>query len=152
MARILAKHPGLNGRSIFVVEDDCVTAMDLAETLTAAGARIVGPATTIRTALELLQHRPQVDIALLDLEIEGDFVFGVADQLVASGVPIVFMTGYERSELPPRFRTVPHCEKPITIGAVARTLDDELAQHAQRALRPRTPPPTAKESSDRTSG
>ncbi len=126
----MAKHPedALEGRWIFIVEDDCVTAMDLAETLTAAGAQIIGPATTLARAFELLRRRPQVDIALLDVEMEGEFVFGIADELVKRAVPIVFTTGYERSEIPPRFHAVRHCEKPVGIAAIARALSDELAR------------------------
>lgn len=116
----------LQGRCIFIVEDDCVTAMDLAETLTAAGAEVVGPAGTIANAFELLHRQPQLDIALLDVEVEGAFVFDVADELVKRDVPIVFTTGYERGEIPARFRTARHCEKPVGIAAIARALSDEL--------------------------
>ena len=116
----------LQGRCIFIVEDDCVTAMDLAETLAAAGAEIVGPAGTIENAFELLHRRPQLDIALLDVEVEGAFVFDVADELVKRSVPIVFTTGYERGEIPVRFRGARHCEKPVGIAAIARALSDEL--------------------------
>ena len=124
-----AKVPtALHGRSIFIVEDDCVTAMDLAETLSAAGAQIVGPAGTIANALELLSRRPQLDIALLDIEVEGAFVFDVADELVKRAVPIVFTTGYERHEIPARFHAARHCEKPVGIAAIAHALSDELGR------------------------
>ena len=116
----------LRGRCIFIVEDDCVTAMDLAETLTAAGAEIIGPAGTIANAFELLHRRPQLDIALLDVEVEGAFVFDIADELVKRAVPIVFTTGYELGEIPVRFRGARHCEKPVGIAAIARALSDEL--------------------------
>ena len=118
----------LRGRSIFIVEDDCVTAMDLAETLSAAGAQIVGPAGTIANALELLSRRPQLDIALLDIEVEGAFVFDIADELVKRAVPIVFTTGYERHEIPARFHAARHCEKPVGIAAIAHALSDELGR------------------------
>jgi CheY-like chemotaxis protein len=120
----------LKGRSIFIVEDDCVTAMDLAETLSAAGAQVVGPAGTIANAFELLQRGPQLDIALLDIEVEGAFVFDVADELMKRAVPIVFTTGYERNEIPVRFRASRHCEKPVGIAAIARALSDELARRS----------------------
>ena len=118
----------LRGRSIFIVEDDCVTAMDLAETLSAAGAQVVGPAGTIENAFELLSRRPQLDIALLDIEVEGAFIFDVADELVKRAVPIVFTTGYERHEIPARFHAARHCEKPVGIAAIAHALSDELGR------------------------
>jgi CheY-like chemotaxis protein len=118
----------LRGRSIFIVEDDCVTAMDLAETLSAAGAQVVGPAGTIANAFELLSRRPQLDIALLDIEVEGAFVFDLADELVKRAVPIVFTTGYERNEIPARFHGARHCEKPVGIAAIAHALSDALTR------------------------
>ena len=116
----------LHGRSILIVEDDCITALDLAETLSAAGAHVVGPAGTIDTAFELLRRPAQLDIALLDIEVDGAFVFDVADELVKRDVPIIFATGYERSEIPPRFHAARHCEKPVGIAAIARALTEEL--------------------------
>jgi CheY-like chemotaxis protein len=128
MATHLQQQPALLGRRVLIVEDDCITAMDLAETLSAAGAQVVGPAATIGTAFELLRRQPQLDIALLDVEVEGAYVFDVADELVKLEVPIVFTTGYERSEIPVRFHAARHCEKPIGIAAIARALSDELAR------------------------
>jgi CheY-like chemotaxis protein len=124
----------LQDRWILIVEDDCITAMDLAETLSAAGARVIGPAGTIDTAFELLSRRPQPDIALLDIEVEGAFVFDVADELMKREVPIIFTTGYERSEIPARFHAARHCEKPIGIAAIARVLTEELARQVVTPL------------------
>ena len=107
--------------------------MDLAETLSAAGAQVIGPAGTIDRAFELLRPRPQLDIALLDIEVEGAFVFEVADELVKRDVPIIFTTGYERSEIPVRFRGARHCEKPVGIAAIARALGEELARQEARS-------------------
>ncbi|HKQ13907.1 MAG TPA: hypothetical protein VJT80_10765 [Steroidobacteraceae bacterium] len=118
------------------MEDDCVTAMDLAETLSTAGAEVVGPAGTIAAALGLLRPRTPLDIALLDIEVEGTSVFEVADELVKRSVPIVFTTGYERSEIPARFHGARHCEKPIGIAAIARALTEQLVP-GQSVLRHR---------------
>ncbi|HEY7638752.1 MAG TPA: hypothetical protein VH814_03425 [Steroidobacteraceae bacterium] len=129
MATHLAQEPGLSGRRILIVEDDCITAMDLVETLSAAGAHIVGPIGTISTALEVVRRpQPQLDVALLDIEVDGAFVFDVADELVKRDVPIVFTTGYERHEIPVRFRAARHCEKPIGIAAIAQALREQIAR------------------------
>ncbi|MGH8236411.1 MAG: response regulator [Steroidobacteraceae bacterium] len=131
----LAPQTALQGRWILIVEDDCVTAMDLAETLSAAGAQIIGPAGTIESAFELLRPCPRLDIALLDVEVEGSFIFDVADELVKREVPIIFTTGYERSEIPPRFHAARHCEKPVGIAAIARALSEELEQRTDTGVR-----------------
>lgn len=124
----------LQDRWILIVEDDCITAMDLAETLSAAGARVIGPAGTIDSAFELLGRRQQPDIALLDIEVEGAFVFDVADELMKRDVPIIFTTGYERSEIPTRFHAARHCEKPVGIAAIARALSEELGRQVDPPL------------------
>jgi CheY-like chemotaxis protein len=122
----------LRGRWVFVAEDDCVTALDLLETLTEAGAQIVGPAATVESALELLRSRPDVDIALLDVKLENQSVFPVADELARRDVPIVFTTGYEPHEIPERFHTARCCEKPVSLGVIARTLSDELTRRPRQ--------------------
>jgi hypothetical protein len=47
-------------------------------------------------------------------------------------VPIVFATGYERGEMPARFRVSRCCEKPIGIPAIAQALSDELEHRNAR--------------------
>jgi len=39
-------------------------------------------------------------------------VFGAADELVRRGVPVLFVTGYDRSRFPDRFRQAPWLSKP----------------------------------------
>jgi CheY-like chemotaxis protein len=131
-AMIAELQSALRGRWILIVEDDCVTALDLAETLSAAGAQVIGPAGSIQTAFDLVRRGPHADIALLDIELDGASVYDVADELMKRKVPIVFTTGYERGEIPARFRAARHCEKPIGIPAIAQALSDELAQRTAR--------------------
>jgi two-component system, response regulator PdtaR len=51
--------------AVLIVEDEPLIALDLEAMLERRGARIVGPAATVREALSLLQsERP--DVALLD--------------------------------------------------------------------------------------
>ena len=52
---------------MLVVEDEAVVAMELTRVLTAAGAKVIGPAGTIEEAMQLLDAHP-VDRALLDDE------------------------------------------------------------------------------------
>ena len=46
----------LRGRHVLVVEDDYFLATDLAATLSAAGAKVLGPVPTLQAALDLLRR------------------------------------------------------------------------------------------------
>jgi CheY-like chemotaxis protein len=123
----------LQGRSVLVVEDDCVIALDFEETLSAAGARVIGPALTIDAAVDLLHRFPLLDVALLDVNIAGTAVFDLADELTRREIPIVFTTGYERTQIPLRFDAAPHCPKPTRVSTITRILGDELERRRSRA-------------------
>lgn len=77
---------------MLVVEDDPLMAMDLEDTLTAAGAVVIGLCQTLDEAMA----RANVDdfaVAVLDFSLGSDTVSPVARQLVRRGVPFVLYTG-----------------------------------------------------------
>jgi CheY-like chemotaxis protein len=113
------------GRRILVVEDEYLIAMELTDWLTEAGAEVVGPASTVKQALRLVeQSGTQLDGATLDINVRGTLSFPIADELQALGVPFVFCTGYDAQKVPERHLPVRRCEKPIDAG----TLMQELAR------------------------
>ena len=63
-------------------------------------ARVLGPVPDMARARSILAaERP--DCALLDVNLKGQFVFELAEELRARGVPAIFATGYDVSVLPP---------------------------------------------------
>ena len=83
---------------ILVVEDEFLIALELDETLRAAGYQVLGPATSVRAALELLKvERP--DAAILDVNLMGEWVTPVAEVLRVKGVPFILTTGYIAADL-----------------------------------------------------
>ena len=103
----------LSGRRILVVEDDYFLAEDLAEELRSLGAEVRGPAPSVAAALGLLADGPEPDMAVLDVNLGGETVVPVAEELLLRGVPFAFVTGYDRSALPDRFADAPRFEKPL---------------------------------------
>ncbi|MBK1658812.1 HWE histidine kinase domain-containing protein [Paracraurococcus ruber] len=100
-----AATPGvrLRGRRVLVVEDSALVAMELESALAAEGVELLGPAATLAEARALLRADPP-DAALLDVELDGEQVFPIADLLAEQGVPLAFATGYEAGAvLPARF-------------------------------------------------
>lgn len=105
-----------------VVEDDRLTAADLAEALRDAGARVVGSAPSVAAALGLIAGSGPLGGAMLDVDLRGETVFPVADELVRRGVPFLFVTSHDASAIPERFAHVTRCEKPVDSNRVVPLL------------------------------
>lgn len=122
-------------KRVLVVEDDYFIAEEMRLALRNAGADVVGPAPSIEAALDLLQAQ-KIDVAVLDLNLDGRLSFLVADRLREAGVPFVFATGYDRSVVPPHFGSVPLFEKPFRAADVVRTLTNISLADAGRNAPP----------------
>jgi DNA-binding response OmpR family regulator len=86
--------PRGDGRLVLVVEDEFILAMEIERLLTEHGWQVLGPAATVRQALGLLAGRaPQ--IAILDVNLRGEMVTPVAEELRARGVPFVLSSAYD---------------------------------------------------------
>jgi CheY-like chemotaxis protein len=112
---------GISAKRVLVVEDEYLVAMDMSAYLEAAGAHVVGPASNVNAALEVLK-RAELDGAILDVNLRGEMAYPVADALAARGIPFVFTTGYGARGVPARFAGVKRCEKPTTPEAISRAL------------------------------
>lgn len=108
-----AKGP-MSGMTVLVVEDDFIVAYDMQTMLEEQGARVLGPATSLAEAKELLgKERPTV--AVLDVNLNGEYVFPLADELRAKDVPFLFATAYADEDrlFPHAARSVPRLSKPV---------------------------------------
>lgn len=113
----------LSGQRILIVEDEYFVADDLAQQLEAAGAEVMGPAPTLERAVELLEAE-EPDAAVLDINLRGERVYPLADDLKRRGVPFVFATGYDARVIPDAYASVPRCEKPVSREAVVSALQN----------------------------
>ena len=114
---------GLKSRRFLVVEDDYLIAADLAAFLEAQGIEVVGPAASVNEALALLESdSDRLDGAVLDVNLQDDRVYPVADVLRSLGVPFVFTTGYDACAIPKSYADVPRCEKPVDEHQLMRVL------------------------------
>ena len=108
----------LHGVRILIVEDEPYLAADLAEALRARGATVIGPAATLDEAYRAVASH-WIDRAVLDVNLDGEMSFPIADRLEAAGIPYVIATGYAADALPERFRGKPRLEKPYRAEALA---------------------------------
>jgi CheY-like chemotaxis protein len=112
----------LDGRSILLVEDDYLIAMDVEASLQADGAQVIGPAATVPAALALISRTEDIDAAILDINLRGTTSYAIADALQARGVPLIFVTGYDERVVPARYTGIPVCQKPFDLSVCTRLL------------------------------
>ena len=77
------------------------------------GAQVVGPALSLDEAVALLETN-EIDAAVLDVNLLGQSAMPLADLCAQRGIPFVFTTGYDRSDLDghagaPRFQKPVDC-------------------------------------------
>jgi DNA-binding response OmpR family regulator len=101
----------LADRSILLVEDDIILSTDLAFALTEAGCKAVIPTTSNAAALSAMVHYI-VDAAILDVNVQNQWVFPVADALEAAGIPFLFLTAYSHDSIPAQHRERRFIQKP----------------------------------------
>lgn len=102
----------LHGRRLLVVEDEYFIAEDIRVILERHGATVVGPVGELAEARALLACGERIDAAVLDINLHGETVFPLAEELRARGVPFVFATGYSDAAIPSSYGDVARWEKP----------------------------------------
>lgn len=83
----------LAGLKVLIVEDEAVTAAAAMMMLDEAGAHSLGPCESVADALTLIGEQ-RVDLALLDVNLNGMRSNAIAAALTAKKVPFVAATGY----------------------------------------------------------
>jgi CheY-like chemotaxis protein len=125
-----------NSPRVLVVEDNYFLATELVEELIDQGAAVIGPASNLSAAMELVEkHECELDAASLDVNLNGQLVFPVAEMLRAHGIPFVFATGYDVAIIPEALRDVPRIEKPVHASKLAHDLLDFAHNHHRERTR-----------------
>jgi CheY-like chemotaxis protein len=114
--------PSLSGLRVLVVEDEFFVADDLVKAITRLGAEVLGPVPTRDEALDILATTGKIDLAVLDINLEDEAVYPVADLLSKQGVPFLFATGYSRALVPTPYQHVPRWEKPFDPQTLVQAL------------------------------
>src|SRR5881394_3357449 len=113
------------GGSVFLVEDEVMIRMMVADMLEELGYKIAAEAGDITEAMRLAQAT-EFDIAILDVNVNGKVISPVADVIKAKGCPFIFATGYGSSGLPEQYRDRPALQKPFQIETLGRMIDVAL--------------------------
>jgi CheY-like chemotaxis protein len=118
----MAERTGLEGLRILIAEDNLFAALELEQTLLAFGCQPVGPVGHVDQAMSLAVHE-DLDGALLDVELQGQLVFAVAEELQRRHIPMIFASGYGTDDIfPAAFVQYPRLPKPFGEDDVRRAL------------------------------
>jgi DNA-binding LytR/AlgR family response regulator len=101
----------LDGLKLLLVEDEALVAMELEDLIIRLGGEVVGPFGRVDDALNALQLE-RVDGAVLDVRLDGDTTFKIADVLLQAANPFLFVTGAVDS-IPEKYRHSPRLQKPF---------------------------------------
>lgn len=116
------------GRRVLLAEDEYLLARKMAEEFAKLGVETIGPANTVKRALDLLEHSGRLDGAVLDIRLRDELIFPVAKALRSRGVPFVFVTGYNQHIIPHPYKDVARYEKPMNPSEVIRALFSNVGQ------------------------
>ena len=110
-----------SGRRVLLVEDEMLVVWLLEDMLADLGCAVVGPASSVNQALAMIDAEA-IDAAVLDVNLNGQMSYPVADALAARGVPFVFSTGYDKDTLfLDGYRTFPVLQKPFRRSELSDT-------------------------------
>lgn len=117
---------------VLVVEDSIFVIMALETMCEDLGWDMIGPATRVADGMRLATDE-QVDVALLDVNLDGEMSWSIASVLAARNIPFAFGTGYDVANiLPAEFADCPIFSKPFRIDEVERRMRQLLAEaHSQ---------------------
>ena len=111
----------LGGRRILVIEDESMVTMFIQDTLEDIGCEVAGVASRVAEALDKARTLA-FDVAILDVNLDGEQTFPIAEAIVARGLPFVFATGYGERGLPETYRGRPVLQKPYAKDDLERVL------------------------------
>jgi len=91
---------------VLVVEDEYLIRMLLEDMLDELGYGVAAAVGTISEARKIAADG-EFSAAILDVNLNGEFIYPLADVVASRGVPFVFVTGYSADGIEPRFARVP---------------------------------------------
>jgi CheY-like chemotaxis protein len=111
----------LSSRRVLVVEDEMLVVMMIEDMLADLGCKSVTSAASVEKALALINSQV-FDVALVDINLNGNDSLPVAEALSARGVPIVYSTANTGQSLRDGYSDRPVLKKPFKYEELAAIL------------------------------
>jgi CheY-like chemotaxis protein len=113
------------GAAVFLVEDEAMIRMMVADMLLELGYSVAAEAGDINEAIKLASST-EFDIAILDVNVNGKVISPVAELIRTRNRPFIFATGYGSQGVPEEYRDRPALQKPFQIESLAQMIESTL--------------------------
>jgi CheY-like chemotaxis protein len=118
-----------SGLRVLIVEDEGFVAMMIEDMLEELCCELAGSVGKLANACEMAS-KAEIDFAILDVNLDGQPVFPVAEILRDRDIPFMFSTGYGVSGIPREFSGFPVLGKPFSLDELQRTIALALPQRS----------------------
>lgn len=117
-------------RRVLIVEDEGALAFLLEDMLLELGHTVIAIVAKVEDALAI--RTDEYDFALLDVNLNGQHSYGLAEELSAAAVPFIFTTGYGIEGLAEEWRSWTVLSKPFLShelkAAIRAAVNDQSAR------------------------
>ncbi len=110
-----------DGLKVLLVEDEAIIAMLLEDMLGDLGHKVIATAGRMEQATRLAAELP-IDLAIIDVNLNGEQTYSLASIFSDRGVPFIFATGYGVSGLKKEWANVPTLQKPFQEEELAKAI------------------------------
>ena len=122
-------------RRLLLVEDEMLVGLFMSEMLEDMGFSVTDPARTLADGMAAAKAQ-KFDGAVLDMNLNGESVYPLADFLAAQKVPFIFVTGYSADVVAERFAGIPIIQKPVASDTLAKILHAHLGADRDKDVQP----------------
>ena len=124
----------VNGLRVLVVEDEAMIAMLAEDMIDMAGCQLAGIASSLAEGLAAAE-RHDFDVAMLDVNLDGQNSGPIADRLNERGLPFIFTTGYGSDGVPDDHAHRPVCAKPYVIADLHAALVQAVGMSSNMSIK-----------------
>ncbi len=107
---------------VLIIEDEPIVAMLAEDMIESIGCTVAGLAATVAEARSAIEAAA-FDIALLDVNLDGDDGLTIAPMLTARALPFIITSGYAPDALAAKYPGTPVLAKPYAIAALEAAID-----------------------------
>jgi CheY-like chemotaxis protein len=112
-------------RRVLIIEDEGMVAALIEDMLTDLGHEVVGTVGQIERAAQLVSQT-SADVVILDVNLDGEQTYSLANTLSSRGIPFIFATGYGAAGLKEEWRSKPWLQKPFQARDLERVIRQAL--------------------------
>jgi DNA-binding response OmpR family regulator len=115
-----------SARRVLIIEDEMLIALMLQDMLEEQGLVVEGVANSLAAGLALARTA-DAEVAILDINLNGEASYPIADLLRSRGIACIFSTGYGAGNLKAGYNTVPQLVKPYQQDMLRAVIEAALA-------------------------